>query len=202
VIPETLMGIPETLICPGAVMVFVVEVGNGAVVTGIVGVVGSAVANPTLPTIGDTLAVGIAAAELTPRLAISQEPSGIPVLGLPPGVVGVVEVGVVGDVAMSPELNPHKPDTPIVPMPEDVDIPEIGSNPGSSDVAVVWLLPDAEMVSDIVAVPAVAPVAVVVDPIAIPPPSYVLTDPMRPDGEVPNVVHVVPLPGNATVPVE
>jgi hypothetical protein len=162
------MGIPETLICPGAVMVFVVEVGNGAVVTGIVGMVGSAVANPTLPTIVDTPGVGITGAELTPRLAISVEPNGIPVRRLPPGVVGVVDVGVVGDVAMLPELNPHKPDTPIVPIPEDVDIPEIGSNPGSSDVPAVWPLPDAEMVSDIVAVPAVAAVA---DPIAIPPPS-------------------------------
>ena len=84
------------------------------------------------------------------------------------GVVGVVDVGVVGDVAMLPELNPHNPDTPIVPMPEDVDIPEIGSNPGSSDVPAVWPLPDAEMVSDIGAVPAAAAVA---DPIAIPPPS-------------------------------
>jgi hypothetical protein len=196
------MGTPETLICPGGVTVFVVEVGNGAVVTGIIGIVGSAVADPTLPTIVDTPGVGITGAELMPRLAISVEPNGIPVRGLPPGVVGVVDVGVVGDVAMLPELNPHNPDTPIVPMPEDVDIPAIGSNPGSSDVAVVWLLPDAEMVSDIVAVPAVAAVVAVADPIAIPPPSYVLTDPISPDGEVPRVVHVVPLPGNAIVPVE
>jgi hypothetical protein len=178
--------------------VVVVEGAGGVVMVGIAG--GSIV--PRVLAKGDTIAVGIAAAELTPRLAISQEPSGIPVRGLPPDVVGVVEVGVVGDVAMFPELNPHKPDTPIVPMPEDVDIPATGSNPGSSDVAVVWLLPDAEMVSDIVAVPAVAAVVAVADPIAIPPPSYVLTDPMSPDGEVPSVVHVVPLPGNAIVPVE
>jgi hypothetical protein len=64
------------------------------------------------------------------------------------------------------------------------------------------VLPDVEVVPDIVAVPAVAPVAVVADPIAIPPPSYVSIDPMSPDGDVPNVEHVVPLPGNATVPVE
>ena len=48
----------------------------------------------------------------------------------------------------------------------------------------------------------VAEVAVVADPIAIPPPSYVLTDPMRLDGEFPKVEHVVPLPGNAIVPFE
>ena len=174
----------------------VVVVGAGGVV--MVGTGGASIV-PQVPGKGDTVAVGITGAELTPRLAISQEPSGIPVRGLPPGVVGVVEVGVVGDVAMLPELYPHKPDTPIVPIPADVDIPEIGSNPGSSDIPAVWLLSDAEMVSDIVAVPAVAAVA---DPIAIPPPSYVLTDPMSPDGEVPNVVHVVPLPGNAIVPVE
>jgi hypothetical protein len=192
----------RTLVDPVAVpeivqpMPVVAVEGVGGVVT--VGIVGGSIV-PRVPTKGDTVAVGIAAAELTPRLAISQEPSGMPVLGLPPGVVGVVEVGIVGDVAMLPELYPHKPDTPIVPIPADVDIPEIGSNPGSSDITAVWLLPDAEMVSDIVAVPAVADVA---DPIAIPPPSYVLTDPMSPDGEVPNVEHVVPLPGNATVPVE
>jgi hypothetical protein len=139
-----------------------------AVVTGIVEFVARAVLDPTLPTIGNTPGVGITGAELTQRLAISQEPSGIPVRGLPPGVVGVVDVGVVGDVAMSPELNPHNPETPIVPIPKVVDIPEIGSNPGSSDIPAVWLLPDAEMVSDIVAVPTVAAVA---DPIAIPPPS-------------------------------
>jgi hypothetical protein len=173
--------------------------GSGGVVT--VGT-GGASAVSRVPTVGSTLAVGIVAAELTPRLAISEEPSGMPVRGLPPGVVGVVEVGVVGDVAMLPELNPHKPDTPIVPIPAVADIPEIGSNPGSSDVPAVWVPSDVEMVPDIVAVPAVAEVAAVADPIAIPPPSYVLTDPMRPDGEVPSVVHVVPLPGNAIVPVE
>jgi hypothetical protein len=138
--------------------------GGGVVMVG----TGGASIVPRVPTKGDTVAVGITGAELTPRLAISEEPSGMPVRGLPPGVVGAVDVGVVGDVAMLPELNPHKPDTPIVPIPAAVDIPEIGSNPGSSDVPAVWPLPDAEMVSDIVAVPAVAAVA---DPIAIPPPS-------------------------------
>jgi hypothetical protein len=112
-VPGTRLGIPETSPGLGAV-VMLVEVDGGAVMTGIVG---SAVLGPTVPTIGNTVGVGIAGAELTPRLPISQEPSGIPVRGLPPGVAGVVDVGVVGDVAMLPELNPHNPDTPTVPFP-------------------------------------------------------------------------------------
>lgn len=85
------------LICPGAVMVFVVVVGVGAVLTGITGIVGGAIPGPAVLTNGDTFGVGIVGQELTPRLAISQEPNGIPVLGLPPGVVGIVDVGVDGD---------------------------------------------------------------------------------------------------------
>jgi hypothetical protein len=42
---------------------------------------------------GDTLGVGTAAQELTPRLLISVDPKGIPVRALPLGVVGDVEVG-------------------------------------------------------------------------------------------------------------
>jgi hypothetical protein len=113
----------------------------------------------------DTLGVGIAAAELTPRLAISVESSGIPVRGIPPGVVGTVDVGVVGDVAMLPELNPHKPDTPT--SVEAVDIPKIGI-PEAVDVVDGA---DIAVAPDIAAGPAVAAVAAVADPIVIPPPS-------------------------------
>jgi hypothetical protein len=102
-IPETLMELPETLICPGAVTVLVVVVGVGAVMTGVTGIVGGVIAGPTVLTNGDTPGVGIVAKGLTPRLAISQEPSGSPVLGLPPGVVGVVDMGVDGDVAGLPD---------------------------------------------------------------------------------------------------
>lgn len=128
------IGVPfrATQLVSVVVVVVVVVVVDGAVTPGIVG---STVLDPMVPVVGNTVGVGIAAEELTPRLAISQEPNGIPVRGLPPGVVGVVEVGVVGDVAMLPELNPHNPDTPTVPIVEAVDIPEIGSNPGSVDVA-------------------------------------------------------------------
>jgi hypothetical protein len=162
-IPETLMELPETLICPGAVMVFVVVVGVAAVMTGVTGtVVGVVMPGPAVLTNGDTFGVGIVAQELTPRLAISQEPSGSPVLGLPPGVVGLVDIGVDGDVGGLPDPELHIPDTPTVPIAEVVDIPPVGDIPGSIDtadgagVAVICALPD---------------VAVVADPIAIPPPS-------------------------------
>src|SRR5258708_16361279 len=94
------MGIPETLICPGAVTVFVVVVGSGAVGTGVagIGITGGATPGPAMLANGDKLGVGSVAQEPTPRLAISQEASGIPVLGLPPGVVGAVDIGADGDV--------------------------------------------------------------------------------------------------------
>lgn len=117
VIPEVLMEIPETLICPGAVMVFVVvEVGGGAILTGILEIVGAWIDDAVTPANGDTLGVGIVANGLTPRLAISQEASGIPARGLPPGVVGVVDIGVDGDAGgpLDPAL--HIPETPTVPI--------------------------------------------------------------------------------------
>jgi hypothetical protein len=162
-IPETLMEIPETLICPGAVMVFVVVVGVGAAMTGVTGtVVGVAMPGPAMLTNGDTFGAGNVAQELTPRLAISQEPSGSPVLGLPPGVVGVVDMGVDGDVAGLPDPELHIPDTPTVPIAKVVDTPETGNMPGSVDVIDVAGIP---------AICALPDVAVVADPIAIPPPS-------------------------------
>jgi len=44
-----------------------------------VGTVGGNELGPTVPTTGNTPVVGIAGAELTPRLPISIEPNGIPV---------------------------------------------------------------------------------------------------------------------------
>jgi hypothetical protein len=162
-IPETLMELPEMLICPGAVTVFVVVVGVGAVMTGVSGtVVGVVMAGPTVLTNGDAPGVGIVAKGLTPRLVISQEPSGSPVLGLPPGVVGVVDMGVDGDVAGLPDPEPHIPDTPTVPIVGVVDIPPVGNAPGSIDTA------DGAGTPAICALP---DVAVVADPIAMPPPS-------------------------------
>ena len=139
-------------------VVLVVEVDNGVVTTGMVGTVGRVVPVVVVAN-GDALSVGNVAQELTPRLAISAEPNGIPVLGLPPGVVGVVDVGAEGDRPLEPGL--HIPDTPTVPIAEVVDIPPVGNAPGSIDTADgatpgICALPD---------------VAVVADPIAIPPPS-------------------------------
>jgi hypothetical protein len=179
VIPETLMGIPETLICPGAVTVFVVVVGSGAVATGVagIGITGGATPGPAMLANGDKLGVGSVAQEPTPRLAISQEASGIPVLGLPPGVVGAVDIGADGDVGGPFDAKLHIPETPTVSVEEVVDIPEVGNIPGSVDVMdgdgipAIWVLPDVAMVLVIVPMPAVAAVAVVADPIAIPPPS-------------------------------
>ena len=143
---------------------------------GIVGISGV-----ELPTVGNTLIVGTAAAELTPRLPISVDPIGIPVRAPPPGVVG--DVGV-DDEAILLEPEPHIPDIPEVSsIPEVVDIPDVADIPDEVDI------------------PDVAAVAGAADPAAIPPPSKLAVDPNIDDGEVPKVEHVVPLLGIAMVPV-
>jgi hypothetical protein len=127
------------------------------------------------PTLGGTLNVGTAAAELTPRLPISVDPIGIPVRAPPPGVVGDVDVGV-EDAAMLLDPEPHIPDMPeVCSMPEVVDIPDV--------------------------IPDVAAVAGAAVPIAIPPPSKLAVDPNIDDGAVPMVEHVVLLPDMEIVPV-
>jgi hypothetical protein len=173
-----LMEIPERLICPGAVMVFVVVVGVEAVMTGVTGtVVGVVMPGPAVLTKGDTVGAGIVAKELTPRLAISQDPSGIPTLGLPPGVVGVVDVGVDGDVGGPLDPAPHIPDTPTVPIEGLFDIPATCNVPGSvggadvAEIPAVCVLPEVTVVPVITEIPAVAAIAVGAEPIAIPPPS-------------------------------
>lgn len=108
------------------------ETVGGEVMLGIVGT------GPPVNTGGDTLGVGTAAAELTPRLPISMDPNGIPVRATPPGVVG--DVGV-DDEAMLLDPEPHIPDNPDVSsIPEVVDIPEVAGIPdevGIPDVAAV-----------------------------------------------------------------
>jgi hypothetical protein len=173
-IPVTLAVIPETL--PG-IAVVAVKVGSGAVTTGAAGIAGGATPGPAMLANGDKLGVGIVAQEPTPRLAISQEASGIPVRGLPPGVVGAVDIGADGDIGGPFDAKLHIPETPTVSVEEVVDIPEVGNIPGSVDVRdgdgipAISVLPDVAMVLVIVPMPAVAAVAVVADPIAIPPPS-------------------------------
>jgi len=152
-----------------------------------VGIVGT---NGAIPTVGNTLIVGTAAAELTPRLPISKDPNGIPVRAPPPGVVGDVEVGV-DDEAILLEPEPHIPDNPVVSS-----IPDVADIPDDDDI------PDDIDVPDIAVAPDVAAVAGVAAPTAVPPPSKLAVDPNIPDGEVPKVEHAVLLPGIAIVPVE
>ena len=124
--PGTRIGMPEMLDWnPEAPLIEVIDAARlaGAVVvvvgvdsgtTGMVGTVGSVV--PGVAANGDTSGVGIVAQEPTPRLAISEEPSGMRALGLPPGVVGAVDIGVDGDAASPFESALHIPVTPTVPM--------------------------------------------------------------------------------------
>jgi hypothetical protein len=141
----------------------------------IVGMVGTTAVGPTKPTLGDTLSVGTAAAELTPRFPISVDPNGIPVRAAPPGVVG--DVGV-EDETMLLEPEPHIPDMPeVCSIPDVVDIP---------DVAIA---------------PEVAAVAGAADPAPIPPPSKLAVDPNMDDGAVPMVEHAALLLGIEIVPV-
>jgi hypothetical protein len=171
--PVAVRAVP--LVWHGKGFVAVDETMGGEVMLGIVGK-GSIAA-----TVGDTLTMGTAAAELIPRLPISVDPSGMPVRAAPPGVMGVVDVGA-DDAAMLLEPEPHIPDNPEVSsIPEVVDIPD--------DVDI----PDVAMV------PAVAPVAGVAVP--IPPPSKAAVDPNIPDGEIPMVEHVVLLLGIEIAPV-
>jgi len=136
------------------------DAADGAVTVGMAGTVGA-----TLPVTSGAAGVGISAAELTPRLPISVEPSGMPVLGLPPSVVGAVGVGL-EDAARLLEPEPHMPDMPAVssvPMvglcivPDIVDMDEVAAIP--DDVSI-----DAAVFPG-------APVAGAEAAIAIPPPS-------------------------------
>lgn len=100
-----------------------------------VGIVGAVACGPTVPVIGDTLGMGTAAAELTPRLPISVESSGIPARALV--VADDVEVGVDDEVTLL-EPEPHIPDNPaVVAIPEVIDSPEVAAIPDAA------LVPDA-----------------------------------------------------------
>ena len=149
---------------------------------------------------GETLGVGTAAKELTPRLPISVEPSGIPTRAAPPGTVDEVEVGV-EEAATLLEPDPHIPDIPEVSStPEDVDVPELCSMPelvDNPDVAEGSI----DKLGEAAVLPADMPVAGVELPGVIPPPSKLADGPNMPAEEVPNVAHGMPLPGIAMVPV-
>jgi hypothetical protein len=84
--------------------------------------------------LGNTPTVGIAGAELTPRLPISMAPNGIPVR-VPPPVVGDMDVGV-DDEAMLLDPEPHIPDDPDVSsIPDVADIPDVAVLPAAAAVA-------------------------------------------------------------------
>jgi hypothetical protein len=173
-------------VLPMVVGALAVDVDGGVTV----GMVGTKALGPTVPTMGDTPSVGTAAAEPTPRLLISIEPSGIPVRATPPGVVGDVDVGV-DDEAMLLEPEPHIPDIPAVSsVPEVVDTPDVPMISDEVDIPDVDA-PDIAVVPDIAAPPAVVEVAGA--PVPIPPPSKLAVDPNIDDGEVPTVEHAEPL---------
>ncbi len=165
-----------------------------------VGIVGGNALGPAVPTTGNTPVVGTAGAELTPRLPISIDPNGIPVRAAPPGVVGIVDVGVgVDDDAMLLEPEPHIPDIPDVSSsPEDVDIPngtDISDDvdvPGVVVGSVVAAVGSVPVAPDVAMLP-VAAVAGAALPAAAPPPSKLAVDPNVPDADNPPVEHVVPL---------
>jgi hypothetical protein len=122
--------------------------------------------------------IGTAAPELMPRLPISVDARGIPVLATPPETTGAVDVGVdigVEDEAMLPEPAPHIPD-----MPEVSSIPAVVGTP------------------DDIEIPAGA--AGCASPRDMPPPSKLAVDPTIEDGALPSVEHVAPLDA-AMVPV-
>jgi hypothetical protein len=124
---------------------------GGDVTVGTGGTAGAGV--PTMPTVGATVIVGTAGAELTPRLLISVEPSGSPVRATPPGAVGDADVGV-DDAARLVDPEPHIADMPEVSgIPEVVDIPDVADIPDDVDI------------------PVAAAVAGAAAPAAMPPPS-------------------------------
>jgi hypothetical protein len=157
------------------------EVAAAPIVGETVGIVG--IMEPRVPTVGSTFGTGTAGVELTPRLPISKDPSGIPVRAPPPGVVGDVAVGL-DDAAMLLEPEPHIPDIPDVSsIPDDVDIP------GDIDVPAF----DGVATPGIARVPGSTAVAGVEAPAVVPPPSYIALDPNISAGEVTAVEHAVPL---------
>jgi len=160
--PGTVFGVPVMFGIPVMASVgaaTAVVFAAGSVTVGTVEIVGAMVL-----TVGATVMIGTAAAELTPRLPISVEPIGMPVRGTPPGVVGAVGVD---DAARLPEPAPHMLWVPDVSIRADVGgIPD--------DIAGV----------------AIALCGVTV-PTGMPPPSKLAADPNIVDGAVPMVEHTV-----------
>lgn len=105
------------------------------------------------------IGTGTVAAELTPRLPISVESSGIPARALV--VADDVEVGVDDEMTLL-EPEPHIPDNPaVVAIPEVIDNPEVADIP--DDITDAAIVPD-------VAVDTVDAVAGVAAPLSVTPP--------------------------------
>ncbi len=154
-----------------------VETGVGEVATATVGAIGAGALS-----VGAMVVIGTAAAELTPRLLISVESSGIPVRPTPPGVSG--EVGV-DEAATLPVPEPHMPDRPDVSVMADaVGLPPVG------------IADDGDVVGIAVALEAVAGIMAPTD---APPPSKVAVDPNIVEAAAPTVVHpaLANVPGDA-----
>jgi hypothetical protein len=133
-----------------------------------VGTAGAIAVGSTLPEKGDAVGVGTGAAELTPRLVISVESSGMPTGLLPELVDEDVDIGVEDELTLV-EPEPHIPDIPDVSMiPDAVAIPELCSMPDVVDRAEVAER-EAEPGVPVAVVPDMAPVAGVAG--VIPPPS-------------------------------
>jgi hypothetical protein len=139
-----------------------------------VGITGATELGIALATKGDMFVVGIAGAELTPRLLISIAPNGIPVRAKPPGTVGDVDVAEadvgIDDAATLLEPEPHIADIPDVSIPEDVETPDDPAIPGIAIVSGT-AVPVVTVLTVVAAVPVVAAVAGAAVPAAVPPPS-------------------------------
>jgi hypothetical protein len=164
------------------------EIGAPPIVGETVGNVGIDELGPSAPTRGNTFGNGTAGVEPTPRLAISNDPNGIPVRAPPPGVVGVVDVGL-DDAAMLLEPEPHMPDIPDVSStPDD---PEVTGISDVTEVVDDVVVPDAVVVPDIAVSPELAAVAGTAAPTDMPPPSKLAVDPNISEGGVATVGHAV-----------
>jgi hypothetical protein len=132
-------------------------------VTGeIVGITGTEGLGTIVPAMGNAFGSGTAGVELIPRLLISKDPRGIPVPAAPPGVVGVVDVGL-DDAAMLLEPEPHIPAIP--------DVSGTPDDPEVSGICEVTDVVDDVDVPDIAVVPELAAVAGAAVPTDMPPPS-------------------------------
>jgi len=186
VVPETpAVPAPAKLPIPGVVPLVhagLVDAVVGKVVGESVGIVGASGVGPTGLTVGNTLGSGTGGVEPTPRLAISNDPNGIPVRAAPPGVVGEVDVGA-DDAARLLEPEPHIPDIPDVSIvPGD---PEVTGISDVNDVA------DVVDVGCVAVVPEFTAVAGAAVPIPMPPPSKLALEPNISEGEVATVGHAV-----------